>query len=127
VRLESEGKEKSPLYDANVGSRHAIHSVRYQRGKTQPAPSQAYDPNAVIWTQNTITARDKPSNRYDGSSGQITTEKKDVTNQHAYMTCLAGDRSMAQSEFTSLNGKVDRSVRDSPEEFTEMANWAFAQ
>jgi hypothetical protein len=29
--------------------------------------------------QNTTAARDKRSNRYDGSSEQITTGKKDVT------------------------------------------------
>jgi hypothetical protein len=66
----------STPYDTRAGKLNSFSKL-----KTQPAPSQAYDPNAVIWARNTMTARKTSSNRYDGSSGQITTGKKDVTNR----------------------------------------------
>lgn len=74
--------------------RCAMHSVRWQRGKTppmfktQPTPSYAYDPNAVIWARNTTAITDKTSNPYDASSGQSTMAEKDVT--------LTGDGTVQQ-------------------------------
>ena len=80
---------RSPALDLNANLVTGVIAVRRQRGtnphllKTQPTPSHAYDPNAVTRARITTAFRDKTSNRYDASSGQITTGIKDVTHMRS--------------------------------------------
>ena len=51
------------------------------KSKIQPTRSQRYNPSAVIWVQNTMAVREKPSKCYDGTPGQSTIRIKSVTDE----------------------------------------------
>ncbi len=65
-----------------------VNHLRYQKSNQPGRPSavrapedgsQRYDPTAVAWVQETMAAREKPSNCYDDTPGQSTIRKKFVT------------------------------------------------
>lgn len=105
MRLKPEEKSNHPATTPNWDARRARHCVRCQRGKTppllktQPTPSYAYDVSAAIWARTTTALRDKTSNPYDASSGQITMAEKDVT---------LTKRSRLTSRVRGVSGSVGR-------------------